>query len=160
VISAAPQRVSPRRRRKQPSFALVLTLFVLYVLLLVATACSEAADAATPVAPTIQLTMASVQQISEFTPSLADAQSRVLPTLADAASAAKLNTELTLLMAALNARDSRAAAQQIDAARATLASYPAAARALDAIELSVIDIVLDRAAQLLGLPAQANRSGG
>ena len=160
VITTAPQRVSPRRHRKQPSFTLVLTLFVLYVLMLLATACSEAADAATPTAPTIQLTMASIQQVNEFAPSLSDVQSRVLPTLADAASATRLNSELTQLMAALNARDPHAAAQQIDAARATLATYPAAMRVFDAIELSVIEIVLDRAAQLLGLPVVSTRVGG
>jgi hypothetical protein len=101
--------------------------------------------------------MATAQQVADFTPSLSDVQSRVLPTLSDAASIAKLNTQLNALASALIARDARAVQQQIELARATLAAYPAAARAGDAVELSVIDIMLDRAAQLVGMPALANR---
>jgi hypothetical protein len=135
----------------------MLALFVLYVLFLMAGACSRTADAAIPSEPSITLALASPQEVTAFTPSLSDVQTRVLPGLGDPSSVTRLNAELNQLMAALNARDSRGAEQQIDLARATLAAYPAAARAGDAAELSVIDIMLDRAAQLIGMPALPNR---
>lgn len=135
----------------------MLATFVLYVLFLLSAACSRTADAATLSGPTITLSMASPQQVTDFTPSLSDVQSRVLPGLGDAASVGRLNTQLAQLAAALTARDAAGVEGQINAARATLAAYPAAARTGDAAELSVIDIVLDRAAQLVGMPALANR---
>ncbi len=150
-------RATRVRRRSRPSTALVLAMFVLYLLFLMAGACSDAEATAPSEAP-IQLPMATVQQVADFTPSLTDVQSRLLPTLSDAASVTRLNSELSQLASALLARDVKAVQQQIEAARATLAAYPAAARATDAVELSVIELVLDRAAQLVGMPALANRS--
>lgn len=135
----------------------MLATFVLYVLFVMAGACSDAA-ATVPSAPSVQAPMATAQQVADFTPSLSDVQSRLLPTLSDAASVTRLNAQLNALASALIARDARAVQQQIELARATLAAYPAAARAMDAVELSVIDLVLDRAAQLVGMPALANRS--
>jgi hypothetical protein len=136
----------------------MLAMFVLYLLFLQAGACSETADAATVSGPSFALSMASVQDIAAFTPSLSDVQSRVLPTLVDAPSAARLNTELNQLVLALNLRDASGVEQQIELARATVAGYPAAARSVDAAELSVVEIALDRAAELVGMPALANRS--
>lgn len=156
VFEVRAPRAPSRRRRSGPSAALVLATFVLYVLFVMAGACSDA-QATAPSAPSVQAPMATAQQVADFTPSLSDVQSRVLPTLSDAASIAKLNTQLNALASALIARDARAVQQQIELARATLAAYPAAARAADAVELSVIDIMLDRAAQLVGMPALANR---
>jgi hypothetical protein len=150
-------RTPPRVRRDSRSISLVLAMFVLYVLFVLAGACSESRDVASPTGPTISLTMGTLQQVADFTPSLSDAQSRVLPSLGDAASASRLNTELSALTAAFNARDAEGVETQIGLARATLAAYPAAAKAMDAVELSVIDIALDRAAQLIGMPALANR---
>ena len=147
------------RRRHGPSTGLLLATLVLYVLLVMAGACSRDASAAVA-GPTIQLMTATPQQVAAFMPSLSDVQSRVLPALGDAPSVSKLTAQITALLNALNAGDATAASNQIDLARATLASYPAAAKAFDAAELSVIDIMLDRAAQLLGMPPLANRIGG
>src|SRR5690349_11158773 len=65
------------RRRHGPSTGLLLATLVLYVLLVMAGACSRDASAAVT-GPTIQLTMATPQQVAAFMPSLNDVQSRVL----------------------------------------------------------------------------------
>jgi len=160
AFDRTPRAPARARRRQGPSTGLLLATLVLYVLLVMAGACSRTADAISPSEPSIQLIMATQQQVADFMPSLSDVQSRVLPALGDAPSASRLNTEITAMLAAFNLRDARAVEEQIDLARATLASYPAAARVFDAAELSVVEIMLDRAAQLIGMPPSANRIGG
>ncbi len=159
VTRSSPRAHSRPRRDTRPINALLLATFALFVLLVLSAACSPDASAWTPLGPGILLSTATAQQVSEFIPSLSDVQTRLLPTLGDRASATQLGTQLSQIEVTLNRGDSQGTELQIGLARATLAAYPAAARAMDAVELSVIDIVLDRAAQLVGLPALANRIG-
>lgn len=146
--SAGVPPSAPHRRMR------ILSLVVVAAL---GAACSSDKAVAPDNGGGIHLPMATAQAISEFTPSLSDAQTRVLPALADAASVAQLNAELSQISAALARGDQAAAEKQIALARATLDAYPASSRTYDAVELSVIGIVVDRAAQLDGLPALANR---
>ncbi|HVX38559.1 MAG TPA: hypothetical protein VHB25_03215 [Gemmatimonadaceae bacterium] len=142
-----------------PAFALRGGVRVLAAMAIAAlgTACSIDKAVAPDNGGGIHLPMATAQAISEFLPSLSDAQTRVLPSLSDAASAKQLDAELTQIQATLSRSDQAGAEKQISLARATMDGYPTSAAADDRIELSVIGIVVDRAAQLDGMPALANR---
>ena len=163
TIAGHTLRTSRRARRdSRPNVAVVLTTFVLvvlFVLFVLSTACSATQDAVAPKEPAMQLPMANTQAIAAFIPCLSDAQSRLLPALSDAPSVSRLATALTQIEATLSRGDQKAAEDQIALARAIIAAYPAAARINDAVELSVIEIVIDRAAQILGLPALPSRIG-
>lgn len=149
-LHSGPSAGSPPGARRSRVWA-VATVAVL------CTACSLDKAAAPDNGGGIHLPMATAQAIADFVPSLSDAQTRVLPALADAASVNQLNAELAQIAAALSRGDQVTAEKQIALARATLDGYPTNSRTYDAVELSVIGIVIDRAAQLDGLPALPNR---
>jgi hypothetical protein len=132
---------------------------VLTALSVLSTGCSSTQDAIAPKQDATPAPIASAQTIADFVPSLTDAQSRLLPALSDAPSVSRLAAALTALGTALSKSDQNSAVQAIADARAISAAYPPAARVADAMELSVIDITIDRAAQIVGLPALASRIG-
>lgn len=149
----------PGRRDSRTKLVVVFLTSVLTVLSVLSTGCSSTQDAVAPKQEIIQAPIASAQTIADFVPSLSDAKSRLLPALSDAPSVSRLAATLTALETALSKNDQNSAAQAIADARAITAAYPPAARMADAMELSVIDVTIDRAAQIVGLPALASRIG-
>jgi hypothetical protein len=117
-----------------------------------------------PPYPVSEQTMASRAEIEAFVPSLADEPARVAAALQDAATASAIRSHVTRLAGFLTARDAQAAAHEVTLGRETVAGYGstvsngAAIRAADAPELGVVEIVLDRAAQMIGLPPLASRA--
>jgi hypothetical protein len=138
------------------SGSFMLMVFVLFVLVMLSAACSDANPAAPVTDPTVQSPMATVAQIADFVSMLSDERARLLPALQDRTSANRLNTELTGLESALNSRSQPAAMQHITVARAVLAAYPAVFAVEDGVELSGIEILLDRAVQLANPAAMVN----
>lgn len=117
-----------------------------------AAACGEA-PAEPAQYPVSVETMAPATETAAFLPALGDGRARLLPWLADRASADKLGEQLDQLGYAFTQRDAQAAARVIATSRAIIAAYDPAQRAGDAPELGALELVLDRAAELIGLPA-------
>ena len=115
--------------------------------------------------PVSEETMAPRAEVEAFLPSLADEPARVRPALQDAGTASAIASHVDRLAGFLEARDAQAAAHEVTLGREAVGRYGAgvpngaAIKAADAPELGVIEVVFDRAAQMIGLPPLASRSG-
>lgn len=104
--------------------------------------------------------MAPPAQVEEFLPAFLDEQERILPTLEDRRTAQELDDRLDRLVTFLRRRDAIRATEEVGLIRAALVYYGPSTnvRIADGAELGAIEILMDRAAVLLGMPALPNRA--
>jgi len=104
--------------------------------------------------------MAPPAEVEAFLPAFLEEQERILPTLEDRRTAQELDDRLNRLFTFLKRRDAARATEEIGLLRAALRYYgpSTAVRIADGAELGAIEIVLDRAAVLLRMPALPNRA--
>lgn len=138
---------------------LVLATTVVFLLFIYAAACSTTDAPTLPAETHSPWVMPGAQQTAAVLASLSDARTRVVPTLGDRSSATRLDASLSAIETAFTAGRPDDVARETTTARAVIAGYSASARADDAVALSVIDLVLDRATQLIGMPALSSRTG-
>jgi hypothetical protein len=104
--------------------------------------------------------MAPPAEVEAFLPAFLDEQERILPTLEDRRTAQELNDRLNRLFTYLSRRDAARATAEVGLLRAALRYYGPSTevRIADGAELGAIEIVLDRAAALLRIPALPSRA--
>ena len=104
--------------------------------------------------------MAPPAEVEAFLPAFLEEQDRILPTLEDRRTAQELDDRLNRLFTFLKRRDAARATEEVGLLRAALRYYGPSVqvRTADGAELGAIEIVLDRAADLLRMPALPNRA--
>lgn len=104
--------------------------------------------------------MAPPAEVEAFLPAFLEEQERILPTLEDRRTAQELDDRLDRLFTFLKRRDAARATEEVGLLRAALRYYGPSVqvRTADGAELGVIEILVDRAAELLRMPALPNRA--
>ena len=116
-------------------------------LLLATGACSDRSSPLDPLPPELTAPQA---EVDAFAPSIDDAAERVVPVIADETLGGNLVEDLSALKAALERGDAREGRARVISAQERLDRYSARPEAQgDGPDLSVIELVLDRARQLL-----------
>jgi hypothetical protein len=104
--------------------------------------------------------MAPPAEVESFLPAFLEEQERILPVLEDRRTAQELDDRLNRLFTFLKRRDAARAAEEVGLIRAALRYYgpSTAVRIADGAELGAIEIVVDRAAELLRMTPLPNRA--
>jgi hypothetical protein len=133
----------------------ILSVAAAAALMLSAAACNDKG----PTRP-VRDPMAPPGQVEAFLPAFLDEQERILPALEDRRTARELNDRLDRLVTFLKRRDANRAIEEVNLTRAALRYYGPSVdvRTADGAELGAIEVLMDRASELLGMAPLPSRA--